>query len=222
MRVSQHVVCAIDDIEGGKFDSALMHACIAIDATAKRIPGASNGVGNRYRECLRYYYWIIEPMIGTGINLVDTRFDNIQLRGRTPDFADLIYEVFRCSHAHGDEVPPEFSVLPTRGPYGSEWLLGKDELHMPDRVVWALLAVVVFAQVNGGEKTTGAYYLSIAEQRFLIRDWWGREDEFRTAATRYNKNRVKFEGLDRLGQSDPNGIEPASTEHVIVVNPPFI
>ena len=33
---------------------------------------------------------------------------------------------------------------------------------MPDRVVWALLAVAVFAQVNRGEKSTRNYYLSLS------------------------------------------------------------
>jgi hypothetical protein len=50
-------------------------------------------------------------MIGAGLNLVDTRFSNIKWRKiASPDFAEIIYEVFRCSHAHGDEVPPSFSV----------------------------------------------------------------------------------------------------------------
>src|SRR5205807_1314709 len=79
-------------------DAALMHACIAIDATAKRMPGAFTGVGNRYRTCLRNYYWVLEPMLGAGLNLVDTRFKNIELKGNvSPDFADLIHEVFRCN-----------------------------------------------------------------------------------------------------------------------------
>lgn len=222
MRVTQHVIYAIDDIEAGKFDSAMLHACFAIDATAKRQPGAFNWVGARYTDCLRRYYWLIETMIGAGMNLVDTRFDNIGLKGRSPDFADLVYEIFRCSHAHGDEVPKEFSVLPTSGPYGSEWLFGPGEVHMPDRIIWALLAVAVFAQVNAGEKTAGDYYLSMAEERFLIRDWWGREGDFRAVATRYNQTRVKLEDLGRLGQSGPDGAPATATERVVIVNPPFI
>jgi hypothetical protein len=88
-------------------------------------------------------------MMGAGLNLVETRFTNIKLRNTaSPDLAEIIYEIFRCSHAHGDEVPPNFSVLPSQGGFGSVWGLGYGELHMPDRVVWALLAVSVFSKVN--------------------------------------------------------------------------
>jgi hypothetical protein len=96
MKVTQHVLYAIDDAEAGKFDSALMHACFSIDATAKRLPNAPKLVGDRYKACLRQYYWLLEPMVGAGFNLVDSRFANVQLKKNiSPDFADLIYEILR-------------------------------------------------------------------------------------------------------------------------------
>jgi hypothetical protein len=73
--------------------------------------------------------------------------------------------------------------------------LAESELRMPDRVVWALLAVAVLAEVNRGEKSIGSYYLSLGTEHFPICDWWGREEDFRPVANRYNKIRVKLEGL---------------------------
>jgi hypothetical protein len=138
-------------------------------------------------------------MIGAGLNLVETRFSNIKLRKTTaPDLAEVIYEIFRCSHVHGDEVPPNFSILPTQGGFGSKWGFGYGELHMPDRIVWALLAVAVFAKVNGGEKTIGDYYLSLGDERFPIAQWWGRENDFRPIADKYNLVRVKLDRLNRF------------------------
>lgn len=196
MKLSEQVLCAIDDAEVGKFDSALLHACIVIDTTSKRLYPEQGKVGVRYVNCLRKYYWLLEPMIGAGLNLVDTRFSNIQLTKITsPDFAQIIYEVFRCSHAHGDEVPLSFSVTISKGAFYSSWQLGKGELHMPDRVVWALLAVAVLAKVNRGERSTGSYYLSLGTEQFQVCDWWGREDDFRPVADRYNTTRVKLDGL---------------------------
>ncbi len=149
MKVSEQVLCAIDDAEAGKFNAALLHACISIDSTSKRLYPSEKRVGVRYVNCLRKYCWLLEPMIGAGLNLVDTRFSNIKWgKIASPDFAEIIYEVFRCSHAHGDEVPPSFSVTISKGPFLSHWTLTEGELHMPDRVVWALLAVAVFAEVN--------------------------------------------------------------------------
>src|SRR6267142_1238304 len=104
MKLSRQVICAFDDALQGKFESALLHACIAIDATSKRLYPNEKRVGVRYIQCLRDYYWIIEPMIGVGLNLVDMRFSNVPFRNNpTPDLAEIIYTVFRCSHAHGEE-----------------------------------------------------------------------------------------------------------------------
>jgi hypothetical protein len=199
MKVSEHVIYAIDDIVVGKFNPALLHACIAIDATAKRLYKDQSGVRVRYVNCLRNYYWLLEPMLGAGLNLLETRFDNLQLHNsRSPDLAEIIYEVFRCHHAHGDEVPLAFSVIPSENQFLSRWRLANGELHMPDRVVWALLAVAVFSKVNHNEANTGTYYLSLGNEVFPISEWWGRENDFRPIAERYNQIRVKLDGLERL------------------------
>lgn len=137
-------------------------------------------------------------MLASGVNLVETKFGNIQLRStNSPDLAEIIYEIFRCGHAHGDEVPKEFSVLPSQGNFGSRWGVGKGELHMPDRIVPALLAVAVFSKANADEVSAGAYHLSLGNEQFPISEWWGREDDFVSIAAKYNKIRVKLEGLER-------------------------
>jgi hypothetical protein len=200
MRLSEQVLCAVEDASGGKFDSALLHACIAIDTTSKRLMPGESRVGVRYVHCLRNYYWIIEPMIGAGLNLVDTKFTNIKLRKTSaPDLAEVIYEILRCSHAHGDEVPPQYSIIPSPDPGYTRWELAKDELHMPGRVIWALLAVAVFSKVNSGEQSVGDHYLSLGSEQFRISEWWGREDDFRLIAAKSNQTRIKVEGLERLG-----------------------
>lgn len=155
---------AIDDASAGKFDAALTHALIAIDATSKRIfpeLSARGNVHTRYVRCLRNYYWLVEPMVGAGINLVDTRFENVRLtHGPAPDFAEIVYQIFRNPTLHGDEPSPKFSVVPTSGGWLSRWVIADGELHVPDRLLWALLAVAVFARPNADQRSTGAYWLS--------------------------------------------------------------
>jgi hypothetical protein len=214
------VLYAIDDAEANKFDAALLHACVSIDVTSKRMFPSSTKVGTRYANCLRQYYWLLEPMMGAGLNLVETRFTNIQVRNnRAPDFANVIYEIFRCSHAHGDEVPSAFLVLPSAGGFYSEWLFGNGELHMPNRVIWALLSVAIFSKVNRHERTTGAYYLSLGDEQFPICDWWGHEDDFRPIANRYNKVRVKLNGLERLKKQNSGA---GNVKEVLILNPSFV
>lgn len=214
MKISEHVLHSIDDHGAGKFDAAILHACIAVDATARRLYPAIKQVGRRYVRCLRHYYWIVEPMIGPGLNLNETRFSNVSLRNNPdPDLAEIIYEVFRCAHAHGDDVPPAFRCIASEGDT-SRWHLADGELHMPDRLVWALLAVAVFAEVNTGEHTTGDYWLGLGEQRFLVAEWWGREDDFRRFAEQHNKTRVKLEGTKLA----PKG-SPAHEQHLVIKQP---
>jgi hypothetical protein len=98
---------------------------------------------------------------------------------------------------HGDEVPMSFALTKSESDFGSAWYLADNKVHMPDRVVWALLAVAVFSRVNASIKTTGTFYLTLGTEQFVISQWWGREDDFRPIADRYNTTRVKSEKSDR-------------------------
>lgn len=106
---------AIDEWEGGDLDCAMLHACIAVDATARE---THPSLGNRARftQLLRENYAIVGPMGAPGINLEETRFP-VTLKSRPttddelPDLADVIYAVHRCSHAHGDALPDGFELL---------------------------------------------------------------------------------------------------------------
>jgi hypothetical protein len=201
MKIADHVQFIIDHMEAGKFDAALLHGCIALDATAKRLY-PSWKVGRRYVQCIRDYYWLIEPMLGAGFNLAETRWGNVPLsRNPRPDSAEVVYEIFRCSHAHGDEVPPEFSVMHPTANNWHQWRIGNGELHMPSTVVWSLLAVAVLAHVNEREKVIQLpnYTFSLGEDEYLIDSWWGREEDFRPIADKANQVRVTMAGLSTSG-----------------------
>lgn len=205
MRLSKRVLYAIDDAEAGKMDSALMHACIAVDATAKRLYPEEKGGRARYVRCIRKYYWLIEPMIGAGINLEETTFPNVKLeKVRSPDLAEIIYEKYRCYLAHGDEIPAPYMMVSPPGPDQSEWIIGRDQMNVPDRIIWALLALTVFCHANATERSEGDYFLTLGEHRFVIKDWWGREGEFRPIADLYNQVRVKMD-LEEFARSTPSG-----------------
>jgi len=211
MRIDRHVLCAIDDFQQNKLDSALMHACFATEGTAKKIfkiKGKSS-----YKKCLRKYYWIIEPMIGGGINLEETKWNNVKIddgygtKITNPDLADIIYHIFRCNNAHGEEVPPMYSLCPSGDGY-STWFLSEDQILMPDRIIWALLAVSVFSKANMNVSSDGDYYLSWGSEslglgihKFVIKEWWGREDDFCAFITPHNKTRVKLDKLERLQEA---------------------
>lgn len=206
MKLLEHVNCAFDDALSGKLESALLHACIGIDATAKSLYPNEVGVGKRFIRCIRDYYWLVEPMMGVGLNLVDTRFSNVSFltKNKNPDFADLVYHIHRCSHAHGEEVSLDFSLTTSEGLFVSDWEFGPNSVRMPDKVIWALLAISVFSRVNyrllgGGEK----WQLFWGCEIYPLAKWWGREDELKPIALGWNTQRVELREMARLNSADP-------------------
>jgi len=99
MKLEEHVLCALEAYDRGSKEEALMHATIAIDATARNLLKKKGK--SAYKDCIRTYLWLVERFIGEGLNLEDTKFSHIKLddgNGKiiaNPDLADVIYHVFR-------------------------------------------------------------------------------------------------------------------------------
>jgi len=115
MKIEEHVLVSLDGFTRKSHQEALMHACIALDATATKLLPGSKGK-KAYKQCIRDYIWLIEPFTGAGINLEETKWTNLNIDNgygkkiNEPDLADIIYHVFRCNHAHGHGVPPKFDL----------------------------------------------------------------------------------------------------------------
>ena len=205
MKLLDHVLCVFEDVGRGRSDLALLHSCTAIDATARALYPSEISNSKRFKRCIREYYWLIEPMIGVGVNLVDTKFTNVTaIRGnKQPDFADLVYHLFRCKHAHGEDVPIEYSFVISPDPFHSFWEFGANSVQMPDKVIWALIAVAVFSRVNYRCRGKGGNYrVSWGDEIFPIADWWGKEPEIREHAIRWNTQRTEFRDLCNLNAAD--------------------
>jgi len=209
MKLENNVLFAIDDYEMKKLDSSLMHACFAIEATARNLYSMRNVTNKEYKRCIRDYIWIIEAMIGGGLNLEETPWKNLRENFRcykengrpieNPDLADVIYYIFRCNNAHGKEVPINYQILPCEDGR-SGWIIADGVLQMPERIIWALLAISVFSKANNNIKTSGNHYLTwgseslgLGTKKFIIKDWWGREDDFKDFISKQNIIRVKLE-----------------------------
>lgn len=195
MRVGKEVQLAIDDFEVGEIESAMAHACAAIEGTAGKIwpktlqqrPGSKR----RFTMLLRDNYEVMRPMLG-GLELVRTRYpvdiDSAATAsdGRV-DFADLVYVVHRCTHAHGDELPSGTDLLPdANATIGLTRMTVVDgAVQLSDRTIFALLAVAVLAPVNRDQYAPDGYHLTLADERFVINEWWGRRDDFLAAAAKH-------------------------------------
>lgn len=206
MKVGDSVRIAIDDWEKGELESAMLHACNAVDGTASKLyPGL--GSNARFTRLLRDNYNILGPMAAPGLDLTATRWPVAVQRpkapGGTPDFADIIYGIHRCTHGLGAELPDGFEILPdAAGPDRlTQLLVTKGKVRLSDRVIFGLLAVAVLSPVNGDQKVPDGYYLTIAGEQLLINEWWGRATEFVTLVARHPLPRVKLNFGDWMGET---------------------
>ena len=183
MRVGESVRKAIDDWQHGEVESAMLHACNAVDGTAKKVyPGLGNKA--RFTRLIRDNYAVFGPMAAPGIDLVSTRWP-VKVAGPTaaggkPDIADIVYCIHRCTHGHGDELPDGFDLLPdASGPSRlTHMLVEKGKVRLSDRVIFALLAVTVLSPANVDQSVPDGYWLSLGRVQLPIKDWWGRAADF--------------------------------------------
>lgn len=203
MKLERHVLTALDAFDRGDKEDSLLHATIAIEGTAKKL--FQKGGKKCYKECIRQYWWLVERFIGEGLNLEDTKFTYLKIDDgygefiQDPDFADIIYHIFRCSHAHAEPVPLHYELLSsTDGKY--PWLLDRknNSVRMPDTVIFALLGISVFCKANADIVTNSEHFLSwgnsdIGVKVFKIKDYWGKEDEIKKFFSDKPQTRVKID-----------------------------
>lgn len=191
MNVGNSVRKAIDDWEAGELDAAMLHACNAIDGTAKKLY-PKLGSNARFTQLLRDNYSILGPMGFPGINLVDTRFpvkvERPKATGGKPDLADVIYGIHRCSHGHGDELPGGFELISdARGQPGHTTVeIQKGAIRLSDRMIFGLIAVAVMCPGNKNQQVPDGYHLTFgrAAEKLFINDWWGRAQDFPAIAAK--------------------------------------
>lgn len=188
MTILEHVLKSFKDGLENDFQSALMNACFAIDGSAQKYFLKEKVGRSEYKKFIRDHYWIIEPMLGGGLNLEETKWQNLNIDNgngeiiKEPDFADIVYHIFRCSNAHGKGIPLNFEF--TEDIDGKHtWRISNDYIAMPKKVIWALISVVVFSKVNnniqtntGYELTWGSESLGIGTYKFPLQVYFGEED----------------------------------------------
>jgi len=223
VEIAKSVSKALDEYEAGDIESALLHACNAVDGTARKTYGAQLGAGARFTRMLRDNHLILGPMGAPGLDILTQRFPGFIEKGTTPDkepdLADLIYTIHRCAHAHGDQIPFGYELLPVAdlGPRLTHMRIEYDWIQLSVRIVPALVAVAVLAPVNATLSIGGDYWLSYSLTKMPSQDWWGEADKF-PALVATDPPPVgityAFEGKGAQSVNDADAPEPSSTEEV--------
>jgi hypothetical protein len=200
--VGDSVRKSIDEWELGEFEFAMLHACNAVDGTAAKVYPQIRGNNARFTRCLRDNYDVLGPMGMPGIDLVNTRWpvkvDRPKASGSGPDLADVIYGIHRCTHGHGAELPDGFGLNPNAAGPSEFTRIGvqRGKIQLSDRIIFALIAVAVFAPANVGQLVPDGYHLTFATSTLPINDWWGRIDDARALMATVKLPSVKMDFAD--------------------------
>lgn len=201
MKIEEHIFAGIEAFDRGEQEHALLHACIAIDGTSQKRKSLNFSNKTEYMQFIRDYYWILEPMTGSGVNFDETLWSNVQYTDQNSkkiekiDMATFIYYLFRCTQAHGKSIPEQYKLLPRNTSTLLAYHIADDRLHIPETLIWGLLSLCVFTKTNADIETNTGHHFTLGGNVFAISDWWGLEDSFRPIATKHNKIRVVLQGL---------------------------
>lgn len=199
MKVGDSIRKAIDDWATGDNESAMLHACNAVDGTARKLY-PNLGSNERFTRFLRDNYEILGPMGTPGIDIHETRFPvkipKPKAPGGKPDLADVIYGIHRCTHGHGDELPDGFALISdAAGPKRLTTLyIEKGKVRLSDRIIFGLIAVAALSPVNNDQVVPDGYYLTFGgSPKIFINDWWGRANDFLSILAQEPLPKVKFD-----------------------------
>ena len=200
--VGDSVRKSIEDWSSGDLEIAMLHACNAVDGTAAKVYPNILGSNARFTQCLRDNYDILGPMGMPGIDIVNTRWpikvEKPKAVGGSPDLADVIYGIHRCTHGHGAEMPDGFELIANAaGPPGYTAIgVQRGRIQLSDRIIFALLGVAVFSPVNVGQRVPDGYILTFAANVMPINEWWGRGAEARALISTVEMPCVKMDFSD--------------------------
>ena len=179
MKISDHIKHSLDACDRRDLNQAMLFACLAIDGTAKKTyPGIAQ-VGARFRKLITDNIEIIELMFG-GIDLENTKFPVKSTKGVVGlKFADIIYEKYRCSLAHGDELPPgyQLELRIAEGIQSFSVDIAGESMTFPESAVFALGLACVLAPANAGQKIgDNRYHYTDGVNAFVVDRWRGKID----------------------------------------------
>ena len=196
MKIANHIKYSLDACERRELDNAMLFACLAVDGTAKKMYPDIKKVGERFRKFIVEHLDIIELMHG-GLNLEEIEFPFRDNRGNIGiKFEDIIYEKFRCSLAHGDELPEGFGISFKVADNIQRFRINiKDKsMTFPESAIYALGLPCVLAPVNADQRIgNNRYYYRDPINYYVVDRWWGKVDCARRIMDFENQVKIKMD-----------------------------
>lgn len=196
MKIADHIKYSLDACDSKELDKAMLFACLAVDGTAKKMYPDIQKVGERFRKFVVQHLDIVELMFG-GLNLKETVFPfkdskrNIGIK-----FEDIVYEKFRCSLAHGDELPDGYDLTVKVADGIQQFMIdiSAQSMTLPESAIYALGLPCVLAPVNADQKIgSNLYHYRDPVNYYVVDRWWGKVECARRIMDFEGQVRVKMD-----------------------------
>jgi len=174
-RISQRVEKALRAVEAKDIPEALLHACIAVAATARR---EDRGLTDRRAFetfLMKNMDLIVLGMTAGAFTVASLEFEvpsSARTLGKrdTVGLETILYKLVRCSLIHEDDLPSEVEFTEANDP--KAWQMsGQGRIVLPWQVVWGLVLSVVGAPANSLEVGCDNWYIGDKP----VADLWGRK-----------------------------------------------
>ncbi len=176
MSISKRIMDAIDWMNVGNYESALIPASIAIDATANRVYSTKSN-NQAYKDWLHENLAFITRFMGVSItNSLRFGYSHPDLKLDAEGCCSLeqiLYHVVRCGLLHNAGLPKTLRF----GPPGIISLQGGN-LVLSSELIYGMVAAVIAAPENAELTALDRYVLSIDGQTRRINDLWGKKETF--------------------------------------------
>lgn len=196
MKIADHIKNSLDACDSKELDKAMLFVCLAVDGTAKKKYPEIQKVGERFRKFIVDHLDIIELMF-SGLNLRETVFPFKDSKGNIGiKFQDIIYEKFRCSLAHGNELSDGYDITVKVSDSVQQFTIDirGQSMTMPESAIYALGLPCVLAPVNSDQKIgSNLYHYGDRINHFIVDRWWGKMECARKIMDFENQIRVKID-----------------------------
>ena len=176
MKIADHIRHSLEACDSRDLDKAMLFACLAVDGTAKKMYPQINKLGERFRKFIVEHLDIMELMHG-GLNLQETVFPFKDRKGNVGvKFEDIVYEKFRCSLAHGNELPDGYGVTVKVQDGIQQFMIDTENQSMtlPESAIYALGLPCVLAPVNADQRIgSNSYHYRDPINHYVVDRWWG-------------------------------------------------
>jgi hypothetical protein len=176
MSIAKRIADAIDKMNAGDPESALMPASIAVDATASQMYPPKKKNNETYKDWLHDNLSLITK-VGMG-NVSIT--ENFRFAYSHPDirlgddgrcsFEQILYHVVRCGLLHGAKFPENLT-------FSTDGIIKMDsgKLTLGGSLINGLIAAVVVSPVNKDQTVPDNYGIIVFGKTKMLNELWGQK-----------------------------------------------